>query len=65
MRLHVVGGTCAPAMTSAAAYDRYATLVRRADAEPALRTNLAHSIAIARAWATWRDLFLADDRVSQ
>ena len=43
----------------AAAFDHYASLVRRMDAEPALRIDLAHNMAIARAWEAWRDLFLS------
>lgn len=61
--LRVVGGDlpAAPAGTGAA-FERYAALVREMDDSPALRTSYAHNIAIVRAWAAWRDLFLAADR---
>jgi hypothetical protein len=45
-----------------AAFVRYAELVQQCEADTLLRINLDHNIAIARAWAEWRDLFLAWDR---
>lgn len=43
-------------------FERYAALVRQAEQDPALRADPAHCVAIARAWAAWRDLFIAWDR---
>jgi hypothetical protein len=44
------------------AFARYTGLVRQCETDPPLRADLDHNIAIARAWAEWRDLFLAWDR---
>ena len=49
-------------ITADAAFERYADLIRQVERDPALRTDLEHNIAIARAWEAWRDLFLALDR---
>ena len=47
-----------------AAWQRYVTLETESDRDPALRVDLQHNIAKVRAWAAWRDLFLASDRRS-
>ncbi len=43
------------------AWDRYVALVRKPETDRALLTDVDHNIAVARAWAEWRDLFLALD----
>lgn len=45
-----------------AAFDVYCALVQEQRDEPALLVDVDHNIKIARAWAEWRDLFLAWDR---
>lgn len=50
------------AANAEAAWERYAALVCARTNDRALMVDLAHSIATARAWAEWRDLFLALDR---
>lgn len=44
-----------------AAWRVYSELATQQLDNPALATNLEHSMAAARAWARWRDLFLAED----
>ena len=48
-------------LTVEAAWARYVELVRQTDADAELRVRVEHQMAIARAWAQWRDLFLAMD----
>ena len=45
-----------------AAWERYAALARAWADDPATRLNLSANQNLARAWAEWRDLFLALDR---
>lgn len=51
--------------TLESAWDCYAEMVRLSQTDPSLALNLEHQIATARAWAAWRDLFLASDRRAQ
>lgn len=48
-------------LTVDAAWQRYVELVRAVTDAPDLRINHEHQIAIVRAWAMWRDLFMAMD----
>lgn len=41
------------------AWGRYIALIEAQKADDALLTDVAHQQAVARAWAVWRDLFLA------
>lgn len=43
------------------AWERYVALVRRVETDRTLLTDVEHNVAVARAWAEWRDLFLALD----
>lgn len=45
-----------------AAWQAYVALCTGSDREPALRVDPDHQVATVRAWARWRDLFLAQDR---
>lgn len=44
-----------------AAWADYVRLVREREAQPALMTDLEHSVAIVRAWRRWFDAFLLVD----
>lgn len=46
-----------------AAWDRYTAFARAYADNPALMTDRAHCEAMVRAFADWRDLYLASERV--
>lgn len=52
-----------PERTIDAAWQGYCDLVNETRANEAKRTDIAHQQATARAWAHWRDLFLASESV--
>lgn len=48
--------------TSAAAWDRYVALLDELKADDRLRRDIDFNMRLARTWAHWRDLFLAEGR---
>ena len=45
--------------TAEAAWERYVALAHRVTEDPTLLSDLDHNIRMVRAWAEWRDAYLA------